>query len=38
MFEPWTKELQYLETKAKCHLKNLPVKGLYGRGVSEFTD
>ncbi len=29
--------INYIETKAKgCHLKNLPVKGLWGRCLSEF--
>ena len=31
--------INYIDTKAKCrHLKNLPVKGLCGRTLSEFID
>jgi hypothetical protein len=30
--------INYIDTKAKCHLKNWPVKGFCGRCLSEFID
>ncbi len=34
----WHGLINYVDTKAKCHLENLPVRGYCGRCLSEFKD